>query len=228
MYTNKEGDRIGECVFLHEVEPYITPTGKKHKKALFECKCGKRFQSVISSVRLRTTKSCGCYNLENFNINRKGEKHGMHTHLLYGVWQNMKNRCYNPTMNNYKWYGEKGIEVCEEWKNSFLCFYTWAKNSGWKIGLTIDRIDIDRNYEPPNCRWATPTQQARNRSTNIVVEDNGERICLLELCERKGVNYRTVLCRIQKYHWPIDRAINTPTCRELALRTLETNPERGI
>lgn len=224
----KEGEVIGECIFIKDALPYITPQGKMIRKALFKCKCGKEFEALITNVKRKNTHSCGCYNLECFNKNKKGEKHGNHKHLLYGIWQNMKNRCYNNKTNSFKYYGGKGVEVCREWRNSFSSFYSWSKDNGWKAGLTIDRINSNGNYEPINCRWTTDLVQGRNRSSNIFVDFNDIKMCLSEYCEINNFNYRRVLNRVTKYKWPLERAISQPSVRDLAILTLEKNPERAF
>lgn len=90
-------------------------------------------------------------------------KHGLRNHALYRVWTRMKNRCYNTNARNYKDYGGRGITICEEWKDDFKTFYDWATNNGWKSKLTIDRIDVNGNYEPSNCRFENKTIQQHNR-----------------------------------------------------------------
>lgn len=83
---------------------------------------------------------------------------------LYQVWSGIKSRCYNPKTANYKYYGAKGIGMCEEWRNDFMSFYNWCLANGWQKGLTIDRYPNDKgNYEPGNCRIATMQQQCDNR-----------------------------------------------------------------
>lgn len=82
---------------------------------------------------------------------------------LYVVWCGMKSRCYNTKAVNYKWYGAKGIQVCEDWINDFIAFYNWSLSNGYKKGLTLDRKEGDKHYSPDNCRWVTMKVQNGNR-----------------------------------------------------------------
>jgi len=95
-------------------------------------------------------------------------KHGLTgNHPLYSAWQNMKRRCDNPKTEQYKDYGGRGITVCKEWINDFMCFYNWAIRSGWGPGLTLDRKNNDLNYAPENCRFVDRITQGRNQRTRI-------------------------------------------------------------
>jgi len=104
---------------------------------------------------------------------RFAKKHGKRYSNLYKVWEGLRRRCNDPNALYYKNYGGRGISVCSEWNNDFLSFYNWAKENGYKEGLTIDRIDNNGNYEPFNCRWATPKEQANNRRNTPIVTLNG-------------------------------------------------------
>lgn len=90
--------------------------------------------------------------------------HGLSETRVYSIWRNMKTRCYNSKVEYYKYYGAKGIIVCDEWKNDFKSFYNWAGWNGYEKNLTLDRINNDGNYEPENCKWSTPAEQAMNRN----------------------------------------------------------------
>lgn len=134
-------------------------------------------------------------------------KHGQCATRLYHTWENMKKRCYNKNNNHYKWYGARGIAVCDEWKDDFQAFYDWSKNNGYNNNLTIDRIDNNGNYEPNNCRWVDMKQQQRNRRSNKNITINGETHCLVEWCEIYNMPYDKVKHRINQCNWSIKRAL---------------------
>ena len=94
---------------------------------------------------------------------RKFERHGMTHHRLYSIYNNMKNRCLNKNFHKFESYGKRGIKICDEWLQEFKSFYTWAFSCGYKEGLTLDRIDVDGNYCPENCRWVDIHIQASNK-----------------------------------------------------------------
>ena len=114
---------------------------------------------------------------------------------IRGIWQGMKERCLNSKCRSYKNYGERGISICNEWLD-FENFYEWALSSGYEDTLQIDRIDNDGNYEPNNCRWVTPKENARNKRTNRLLTINDETKCVCEWCEETdfplGKAYRLI------------------------------------
>ena len=131
------------------------------------------------------------------------KKHGMKHTRIYQIWCGIKKRCYNENSKNFPQYGEKGVAVCEEWKNDFLSFYDWCIENGYNENLTIDRIDVKGNYEPSNCRWITHAEQQRNRTNNIYLEYNGETKTLSEWCVVMGQPYKRIYCRMKSalYHY---------------------------
>jgi hypothetical protein len=119
--------------------------------------------------------------------NKARAKHGMYRTRVYRQWQQMIQRCYNPNASRYARYGGRGVTVCERWRSSFDAFY--ADMGDAPDGMTIDRIDNDRGYEPDNCRWATPQQQANNRHTNVFVEHDGHVLTLADWARKLGLPY---------------------------------------
>lgn len=131
-------------------------------------------------------------------------KHGKRYSRLWNIWEHIKQRCYN---HNNKDYGGRSIAVCSEWRNDFQAFYDWAINNGYDDTLTIDRINVNGNYEPNNCRWVPNKQQARNRRNNRTFTINGETHCLSEWCEVLNLKRSTVSNRVNTLGWSIERAL---------------------
>lgn len=147
----------------------------KYKSAAWLCKCECGGEKVVDgrSLRRGLTRSCGCLNDEKRRETRADGKHPnrmkyeVKNERLYRIWKAMKRRCYNKNNADYiKWYGSRGITVCDEWRFDFEKFQTWSMNNGYADNLSIDRIDPDGNYEPSNCRWATASEQVANRRCN--------------------------------------------------------------
>lgn len=150
----------------------------------------------------------------NFITDRKGDKnpnykHGQRKTRLYRIWANMKSRCHNPKTSFYNRYGGKGVTVCDEWKNNFQAFHDWAVTHGYSDDLSIDRIDVNGNYEPGNCRWVSTKAQAKNRSNNHIVIVDGVSKSLMEWCEIYSINYKTVRDRLKR-GWTVKLALETP------------------
>ena len=122
----------------------------------------------------------------------------------------MKERCYNPNRNSYCWYGAKGICVCDEW-DDFENFYDWSMDNGYSDELTIDRIDSNGNYCPENCRWLTDREQANNRSTNRIIEYNGESHTLEEWSRITGIASSTIRMRLDEYKWDVGKSLTKST-----------------
>jgi len=122
-----------------------------------------------------------------------------HTQLrCYRTWSAMRQRCSNPKATGYHNYGGRGIVVCKEWSDSFLPFYEWSIQNGYREELEIDRTNNDGNYEPSNCRWTTDKVQALNQRRTVYVTHNNERLPLKTWCERLGINYKFAYRRYKK------------------------------
>lgn len=130
-------------------------------------------------------------------------------HILRQKLCDMKNRCYNPQNKFYKDYGGRGITVCSEWldkKNGHKNFREWALENGWKEGYSIDRINVNGNYEPSNCRWATPTEQANNRRNNNFVTINGVTKTTTEWAKQIGISQNAFAERVRR-GWSDDKLL---------------------
>lgn len=165
------------------------------------CECGN--ECDVEGYRLKNghTRSCGCLQFET--LYKYGERHGDATGQLselYNRWRAMKRRCYCSSSTNYKYYGGRGIEVCSEWKTSYLNFKQWALENGFEEnkGLTLDRIDFNGNYYPENCRWITLGEQQRNKRNNLTVLFRGKVMTAIELSETLGIGYDTIKWRIKR------------------------------
>ena len=131
-------------------------------------------------------------------MSKNKSANGLSKTRLNNIYHNMKNRCNNPKNYRYKNYGKRGIKVCDEWQNSFLSFYDWSINNGYNEELTLDRIDVNGNYEPLNCRWIPLEQQFYNKTDNVYYIVNGEKKCLSELCKEYNMPYQTVRKRLER------------------------------
>jgi hypothetical protein len=130
--------------------------------------------------------------------------HGMRRHPLYKTWAEMRYRCENPAKHNYRHYGGRGIKVCERWQE-FPNFV--ADMGGRPQGATLDRIDLNGDYEPSNCRWATKTQQMRNMTTNRILTFNDQSKTLAEWSEITGLKVATIWARLELYGWTVEKAL---------------------
>jgi hypothetical protein len=135
--------------------------------------------------------------------------HKMSYTRIYKTWMGMKSRCAYEKDKHYLNYGGRGIKVCDEWQNNFSTFYEWAMANGYSDNLTIDRVDVNGNYEPNNCRWVDRKTQANNRTNNKVIEYRDEMHTLAEWSEILGVKYETLAARLNKYKWSVEQAFST-------------------
>ena len=174
-----------------------------------ECQCENKTKKLIRSSALISgeSKSCGCLQKELAII--QNTTHGKTNSHLYSIWRGMRDRIFNKNARCYKDYGGRGIEICEEWLN-FENFYEWSINNGYQDGLTIERKDVNGNYCPENCKWATMKEQANNRRTNHFIEFNGKNQSMSYWAKEINIPYQTLKSRINSMGWEIERALTAP------------------
>lgn len=175
---------------------------KSNVYVLCKCDCGAEKVVRLGSLKRGEIKSCGCYNKkvasERFKGNKFGFTHGFSKTRLYRIWLAMKHRCANPNSDRFDDYGGRGIKVCNEWFGSFEVFRDWAIAHGYSDSLTIDRIDVNGDYTPENCRWITNDEQQNNRRNNHFVEYDGVRYTLAQLSRKLNVPDSTLWYRLKR------------------------------
>ena len=176
-----------------------------------QCECGKETIVTPSHLAIGKVKSCGC--LQRDRAREANVKHGDYNERLYKIRSQMIARCYSPNSQSYSNYGGRGITVCDEWlgENGYGNFKKWALSNGYRDNLSIDRIDVNGNYEPLNCRWADDFIQNNNTRRNVKITYNGETHSLSEWGRIKpnGLCYDTLRSRLRD-GWSIEDAFSKP------------------
>ena len=216
FYKDLCGERFGKLL----VEKYLYTN--KRRKAVWKCKCDCGNYIEVPSERLSTgnTRSCGCLHIESSrnNIKRAIEKQTKYKteaeKIIYKTFNGIMKRCYNKKCKAYKNYGERGIKVCEEWLKDNSLFYTWSLNNGWKKGLSIDRIDVNGNYEPNNCRWVSNLIQQNNKRNNKYLTFKGETHTEAEWSRILNIPLGTIADRIRR-GYPIEKVLNNKYTRKV-------------
>jgi hypothetical protein len=184
---------------------------RRNGQRMWQCRCACGERRDVSGANLRTgvSKSCGCYMRERAaeaNTTRGHTAHGYRT-PEFMTWRRMIARCENPRRPDFADYGGRGICICPAWRSSFIAFLA-DMGTRPSASHSIDRIDVNAGYRPTNCRWATNTQQARNRRSNRVVFYVGRHMSLAEACEVAGLRYDLVSDRLNVLGWPLERALS--------------------
>lgn len=138
--------------------------------------------------------------------------HNPSHYRIYHIWFDMKRRCYQKQNKRWQKYGGRGIKVCPDWLNNFQAFFDWSMANGYADNLTIDRINMDGDYSPENCRWADKFQQANNRSNNHYITYNGETKTMMEWSKELEMSYTTLRKRINA-GWDVKVAFERPIGR---------------
>ena len=205
-YKNLTGQRFGRLTALK----YMGTNRSYRALWLCKCTCGQEKIVNSNSLLMGTTRSCGCLNNEQRHkkgVEANRAKHGLHGTRLYRIWKQIKTRCCNPNTTDWKDYGGRGITICAEWENNFSNFYNWALENNYDDTKSIDRIDVNGNYEPSNCKWETMKHQANNKRSNHFITIDGETKTCAEWIETSGICHSTFYQRLR----------NGKTGRELIL-----------
>ncbi|CAI8756147.1 HNH endonuclease [Pseudomonas chlororaphis] len=176
------------------------------QSAVCLCACGTTKKVLRRHLLSGATNSCGCAHREM--VSRLNKTHGASETLTWKRWRSMINRCYMKNSKSFPDYGGRGIEVCKAWRESYAEFLADMGECP-SADLTLDRKDPNGSYEPGNCRWANRVQQNRNSSRNRMLSHDGKTMCVSEWAEQLGINYRTIMTRLNK-GWSSERALATP------------------
>jgi len=209
MKLDLTGERFGKILVISRADPVQDKNGRDWPRWLCECDCGK--QKIIRQNNLKNgqTTSCGCIVAA---IGRKHlSTHGKSRTPEARTLANLKDRCLNPDAQGYEHYGARGITVCKRWQDSVEAF---LEDMGPRPSPkhSIDRENVNGDYEPSNCRWATKEEQARNKTNNRFLEAFGQRKTCAEWCEEYGISKSTLSNRLRR-GWEAERAISEPVGR---------------
>ena len=203
----------------------IEDSGERSKDGsiLWKCQCSCTNKTITYVITNKLTggwtKSCGCIRKENSksSLIKKAKYPNDNRTRLFSIWKGIIERVYNENSISYKYYGERGITICDEWKNDFFTFKNWALNNGYSENLTIDRIDVDGNYEPINCKWSTAKEQANNRTNTVLLTYNNLSLTINEWSEKMNLNPNTIRSRMDK-GWTVEEILTNPIkCEPIVL-----------
>lgn len=220
-WIGKKFERLTVISFEHAKPPY------RGWLWVCECECGNIKTLIPNDIKQGKVRSCGCLHNEMSTERATKFKHlTKNNKRLYSIYNGVKKRCYNKAESRYKDYGARGIKMCEEWLVSFDNFVEWSLSNGYSNEMTLERVDVNGDYSPYNCKWITLEEQAFNKRDTKWVTYKGESIQLVKLCKRENVSYDTVHNRIYSLGWSVERAIDEPSQQENSLRN--KCRERGI
>ena len=206
-FEDLTGMVFGRLTVIECGRDYISPSGRRRPAWKCICECGKEKTICASNLKSGTTTSCGCFQRENMSRLKKTHGGYANDESLFRVWCNIRKRCLSAKSHNYTDYGGRGITICEQWISDYTAFREWAVSNGYRKGLSIDRINVDGNYSPENCRWTNSVTQQNNRRCNINVTYQNQTHTLKEWSRIRDINYQTLYTRY-KLGWVIPRMLN--------------------
>lgn len=190
MLKDLTGQRIGKWTVLSRAENHVSKSGTPYTMWLCKCDCGTEKTVYANSLLNGKSISCGCYQADRAKevCSNNFRTHGGSKERLYKIWTYIKKRCYSENAINYKDYGGRGIKVCDEWREDYTAFRDWSLENGYDDSLSIDRINVDGDYEPENCRWVDSKAQNNNRRSNHRISYNGETHTIAEWADITGIS----------------------------------------
>ena len=247
-FVDLSGRRFGKLVVLERSEDHIRPNGRIEVRWKCVCDCGKETFSDSWSLTHGEKTSCGCsrHELLSASMKRTHERHpeiaknfkkmvtthGESKTRLYKIWCGIKSRCNDPGCAGYKNYGGRGIKICSAWEKDFLAFKEWALSHGYDESAprgkcTIDRIDVNGEYSPENCRWVSQREQAQNKRTNHYITHNGETHSITEWGKILGINPNTIFSRAGWLGWPEEQALTNGRSETQIIERKANNKNSG-
>lgn len=197
-FIDMTGKKFGKWTVLSLAEPIKDKRGYNVHRWNCRCECGVEKCVIGTTLRNGRSSSCGCdVGQRSDTARRLFTTHSESKSRLYKIWAGMRKRCYNKNSSNYSNYGARGITVCAEWNDSYEAFRDWSIENGYADNLSIDRIDVDGNYEPCNCRWVTGDVQANNRRNTVYYTYEGQTKSLAEWARLLGLSYKALHKRIK-------------------------------
>lgn len=216
------GEKFGRLTIINK--DTVFKYGQNVTMANCKCECGKDYTARLTSITNGRIISCGCWKAEQASKRTKKRNYlhgkGNFSYRLYRIWSAMKTRCYNKNTREWHNYGGRGIIIIKDWLESFENFESWALQSGYKDNLSIDRIDVNGNYEPSNCRWVDAKTQARNRRNNrqdtVKITAFGETKSVIDWLQDNRCNLKTTTGIIYRIGagWTPEDAISKPSERK--------------
>ena len=211
MTEEELNEPVGKTFGRLHIDKFAYSDHKSRRYYHCTCSCGKKTITQYSLMFTGQTKSCGCYMREK-NGNRS-RKHGKLKHPIYHMYNHILGRCYNKNNESYKHYGGRGIKMCDEWRNDFMAFYNWAIENGFSNEksergrrlYSIDRIDVNGDYCPENCRFADNLTQGNNKQNSLRFTYNNETHTIKEWCEITGMKQDTLYYRLK--NWSTEDAL---------------------
>lgn len=204
-YNHQVGDIVGKCIYIAEAGHDMSKN-QKERCCIFKCPyCENEFRNKHSRVKNLSVVSCGCYALNVFG--KKYKTHGMSHTPEFKTWQGIMQRCYNHNNIRYENYGGRGIEVCKDWRDSFEAFYRDMGNKP-SSKHSIDRIDVNGDYELSNCRWLSNLEQQSNKTNNLNITFESRTLTLAQWSREVGIKAITLRSRINK-GWELNKCLSS-------------------